>query len=72
MTRDELLEQYTAGERDFQKANLREANLYGYNASVFPEVETPLEDSFLRWNDGSALLWSRLDGPQDLELHRVE
>ncbi|MEQ8277979.1 MAG: hypothetical protein RMA76_28015 [Deltaproteobacteria bacterium] len=53
--------------------NLREPTLYGYNAAVSPNYRMPLEDSFLRYTDVSGtVLWSRLEGPQDAPLTKID
>ncbi|MEQ9499437.1 MAG: hypothetical protein RIT81_21305 [Deltaproteobacteria bacterium] len=54
------------------EVNLREADAYGYNASVFPNYDEPLEDSFLRDGDLATVLWSRLGGPLDVMLSKVD
>jgi hypothetical protein len=56
------------------EVNLRSDMGFGYNGTIFPDYDHPLEDSFyLDSVDGRPrLYWTRLGGPSDAVLHPVE
>jgi hypothetical protein len=63
MTRDELLAAYASGQRDFSRANLREAELYGADLREADLREANLPDGY-RW--ASTQQWTILAMPDGI------